>query len=220
MPLPLSSIVISEKNKLATDGAFLLALAIQIPGITDLFRVVRNNENITWQGETWVAIDFRLEDISEDSQGEVPRVVLRVDNVSRQMEAYLQAYDQYTKTNGFRAIVTTLYVLNSKDLASGVPVAEHEFELQKMDTNALWATFDLGASNPFNRRFPRDRMRRNHCRFIDPINTVKGFKGPLCKYAGAETVCDRTLVWCRLIGNSLNFGGSPGAGAGGIRVAS
>lgn len=217
--LSLSSTVMAEKNKLATDGSFLLAIAIQIPGIATPFRIVRNNENVTWAGETWVAFPFEMEPINEDSTSEVPQVQLRIGNVSRTAESYLQAYDEYTKLNGFTPIVATIYVLNTKDLASGVAVAEHEFELQRASTDARWATFILGASNPFNRRFPRDRVLRDRCRFGEPANTLYGFKGPLCKYAGAATECNRTLLACRAHNNSVNYGGKPGVGRGGLRVA-
>ncbi len=58
MPLSLSSIAIEEKNKLATDSVFLICLEITIPGVAEPVRVVRNNEDLTWQGETWVAFPF------------------------------------------------------------------------------------------------------------------------------------------------------------------
>ena len=220
MPLPLSSTVFSEKNKLATDGIFLLAMSILIPGTPVPFRIVRNNENIEWQGETWVGFPFEMEPINEDSKAEVPSVQIRIGNVNRIAESYLQTYDQYGKLNGFSPIVATVYVLNTKDLASGVPVSEHEFELQRAGTDSRWATFTMGASNPFNQRYPKDRILRDRCRFSEPVSTLYGFKGPLCKYSGTATECNRTLLNCRALGNSVNYGGKPGAGrSGGIRVA-
>ena len=217
MPLPLSSIAIQEKNKLATDGLFLLALEITIPGVGTPVRVVRNNENITWRGETWVAFPFELDEIGEESKGEVPRVELRVSNVSRSMESYLQDYDLYTKTNGYTPITVSIFVVNSKNLASSDPEVEHLFELTQAKTNAVWATFTLGASNPFNKRFPQHRILKNHCRFIYnyPVGT-----SVLCGAPGsAYTTCDKTLPACRLRNNSTRFGGFPGVGRGGIRLA-
>lgn len=211
MPLSLSSQAITDKNSLASDTVWLLALAITIPGVADPVRVVRNNENITWDGETWVAFPFEIDEIGEESKGEVPQVEIRVSNVSRAMEAYLQAYDTYTKANGYTPITVTIYVLNSKNLASSTPEVEHLFELKHPKTNSVWATFVLGASNPFNQRYPQARILKNHCRFI--------FKGTLCAYAGAETTCNKTLVRCRALSNSERFGGFPGVGVGGLRLA-
>lgn len=192
-PLSLSSVGIEEKNKLATNSVWLLALEITVPGLTDPLRIVRNNENVTWRGETWSAFPFEIDEIGEESKGEVPQVEVRVSNVSRAMEAYIQAYDLYTKVNGFTPITVSIFVLNSKNLASSDPEVEHLFELKQPKTNAQWATFVLGASNPFNQRYPQARILRNHCRFI--------FKGALCAYAGAEATCDKTLVRCREIFN-------------------
>jgi phage-related protein len=209
MPLPLSSVAIEEKNRLATDSVWFVCLEITIPGGGDPIRVVRNNENITWRGETWVAFPFELEEL-EEGKGEVPKVVIRVSNVSRAMELYLQNYDVYTKTNGYSPITVSIFVLNSLNLASDTPEVEHLFELMQPKTNAQWATFVLGASNPFNKRYPQARILKGHCRFV--------FKGALCGYAGAESACDKTLPRCRELDNSPRFGGFPGAGYGGLRL--
>jgi len=211
MPLELSSIAIEEKNKLATDSVWLVALEITIPGVGTPVRVVRNNENITWRTYTWVAFPFEIDEIGEESKGEVPQVVIRVSNISRAMELYIHDYDDYIKTNGFSPITVSIFVLNSENLGSDDPEVEHFFELKQPKTNALWATFTLGAANPFNKRFPQARILKGHCRFI--------FKGTLCGYTGGESECDKTLPRCRELLNQTRFGGFPGAGYGGIRLA-
>ena len=81
----LSSVVIDEKNKIAADSVWLLALEITVPGVAEPIRVVRNNEDITWRGENWLAFPFELDEIREVNSGESPRVDLRVANVSRAM---------------------------------------------------------------------------------------------------------------------------------------
>lgn len=219
----LSSTAIEEKNKLIADSIWYLALMITIPGLETPIRLVRNNADITWNGSTWSSFPFEIDEVGDISAGEVPRVDVRVSNISRAMESYIQAYDTYVKTNGFSPILVNIYVLNSLNLASATPEVEHLFELKQPKTNSRWATFTLGAANPFNKRFPIMRILKNHCRFI--------FKGTLCGYAGIGTVCDKTLTICRTftdstyhnppssIGNSTRFGGFPGVGARGIRLA-
>ena len=218
MPLPLSSIAVAEKNLLATDSIWYLAIKITIPGVGTPVRVVRNNENITWDGETWVAFPFELEEIGEESKGEVPEVVLRVSNVSRQMEAYLQDFDAYTKANGYSPIEFEIYVLNSKNLASSTPECVHYFELIQPKTDAMWATFRLGAANPFQKRFPKHRMMKNHGKvhYNYPVGTSVLCGAPSSSY----TTCDKTLTACRLRNNSNRYCGFPGIGAGGIRLVS
>lgn len=244
MPRTLSSFGILEKNKLTSQTTWLLMLEITVPGVSEPIRVTSNNESVTWRGESWVAFPFELDEIGEESKGEVPQVELRVSNVSRVMESYLQDYDLYTKTNGYTPVEVWIYVVNNQQMSSsGVltdttldgavtettvdgamtdtlmeitnpdPEARHLFELIKPRTDSMWATFTLGAANPFNRRFPQERILKAHCRFI--------FKSSRCGYSGATTTCDKTLAACRGMdggSNSARYGGFPGVGRGGIRV--
>ena len=217
MALPISAVTITEKNKLNTDTVFLLCAKITIPGVNEPVQVVANNENYTWDGVEWIAFDFQLDEISETSTGENPQVALKVSNISQAMERYLQDYDIYCKNNGTTPIYVDFYLINTKSVALDPdcdPDCEYNFELISPKTDPMWATFTLGAPNPWNQRFPRNRILRNVCRY-------KHFKtDPRCGYSGLTTTCDRTLTTCRALGNSTHFGGAPGAGTGGIRLVS
>lgn len=200
MPIPLSSTAISEKNKIAnSDSVFLLAMEIDIPSLEAPIRVVANTDNITWRGETWIAFPFDIDEISDTDAGEVPRVDVRVGNVNREMEGYIHDYDAYVKEHGPSPITCDLYVLNSLDLESGDPVVHHVFELIQPRTNPQWATFTLGATNPWVRRFPHSRLV-TACQW-------RRFKGVGCDYDGPETECDRSLNRCRELENSHRFRG-------------
>jgi phage-related protein len=222
MPLPLSSIAIEEKNKLATDSVFLACLRIIIPGITDPVRLVNNSENITWQHpedsapETWAAFPFQINEIADGSSGEVPRVDIQISNISRVMDQYLQYYDDYIKANGFSPVVVSICVVNTKVIAAdpdAAPEVEHTFELKQPKCDAQWATFTLSAGSPYLRRFPQNRILRNHCRY-----KFKGADGR-CGYTGLEeTTCDHTLIQCRERNNSIRFGNAPGVGLGGFDI--
>lgn len=213
MPLELSSIAIQEKNKLAGGAAFHIALKIVIPGFAEPVRVCSDNVNLTWQGETWVAFPFEIEEITEQSTGEVPRVDLRVANVGGVMGAYLRDYDNYCKANGYTAIDVTIYVVNlAVILANGNadPEVEYQLLLTQPKAGSKWATFTLGAPNIYTRRCPLNRLFKNHCRFK--------FKDARCGYTGAATSCAKTLAACRTLLNAPRFGGAPGVGKGGILV--
>ncbi len=214
--LSLNSIAIQEKNKLASDSVFCIALEITIPSLVDTIKVCNNTEDIAWNGATWTAFPFMVEEISDVSSGEVPRVDVKVSNVSRVFEAYLQAYDTYCKANGFSPIEVSIFVINTAVIAAS-PTAdaevEHVFELKQPKTDSQWATFTLGASNPFQRRFPQNRMLKNHCRFI-----YKGSDGRCGATTATFTTCSHTLTACRERDNSERFGGTPGIGSGGFSV--
>jgi hypothetical protein len=141
-------------------------------------------------------------------------VDVRVGNVNRVMEGYIHDWDAYCKTNGYAPITVSIYVVNSLNITSTVPEVDHVFDLIQPRTDSMWATFTLGANNPFMRRYPWHRIMKMHCRHV--------FKDDNCGYAGVTSTCDKTLTACRAMNggsNSARFGGSLGVGASGIRLA-
>jgi len=205
MPLILSSDILREKNKLEDGGVFIVLLDLDVPGLDDHIRVTSDNVSTTWNGNEYVPFPFEIDEITDNSKGEIPQVQLRISNVTRAIEAYIQEYDNYCKENGYSPITVTISVVHSEHLNETEPIVEHAFELKQPSTSSMWATFTLGAVNLFTRRFPIYRMQKNRCRY-------KTFKGTLCGYSGSETSCDRTLARCRELGNSARFGGFPGLG--------
>jgi phage-related protein len=206
----ISATAMAEKNKLASSYPWIICLEITVPGLVNPIRVCSNGEDITWAGETWTAFPFEMDAVKEVSTGDVPRVDLRVSNVSRQMEAYIQDYDIYCKTNGYSPIEISISLINYANVLSSTPEVEYKFVLIRPKTNAKWATFTLGAKNPFFHRHPPYRMLKQNCRYK--------FKDARCGYAGGEAACDKTLARCRVLGNSERFGGTPGIGKDGIIV--
>jgi phage-related protein len=206
----LSSEVIAQKNALGSDEAFLVCLEITIPEVTEPIRLVSNTENINWRGHEWVAFAFILEEISEQTEGEIPSVELRVPNVDRIIEGYIQEYDKYVKENGPADITVGIYVVSTATLDSPDYVAYHEFILIHPVSDSKYVTFTLGAPNPYRRRFPLNRILKNSCRFK--------FKGERCGYTGTETSCNKSLTRCRELNNSTRYGGFPGAGRGGLSL--
>jgi phage-related protein len=85
-----------------------------------------------------------------------------------------------------------------------------DFTVTGCNANSKEVVFSLGASNPWMRRVPLGRTRKNFCRWK--------FKGTECTYAGAEAACDKTLTRCRVLANSARFGGFPGCGLTGLRL--
>jgi len=222
--MTLSAVAYLEKNKMASSKAWLILLAITFPS-SYVLRVVANNEDVTWPvtaGNLYTAFPFELDDIGDSSKGEVPSVGLKVSNVSRVLEPYLENED------GLIDSTVKIYVVNSTHVTTpskgtGInndsPEIELDFEITDSTADEQWVTFTLGAMNPFNRRFPRSKVWKNVCRYTGTTGSVNGFKGSRCQYAGAQTTCDRTLYTCRTVMlNSINFGGFPGVGTKGVYV--
>ena len=214
--MTLSNAAYLEKNKLASTGAWLVLLTIKTVGGT-IFNICNNTEDVIWpvtDGDTYIAFPFKIDDIEETAK-EVPQVVIRVSNVSRIMQGYMEDEDGMVDAEVSLRVVHTTHV-TTDTLGVGINNATPEVSLfwEVMDSHvdSMWASFVLGASTPYRLRFPRSRMLINYCRY-------RNFKGARCQYSGVETTCDRSLGTCRdTYNNSIHFGGAPGVGSRGIYV--
>jgi len=197
--LSLSAAAIVEKNSISTDGVFLVLLEIVLTTPATTLRLVRNTDDITWRGNTWSAFPFDLDDVSEDGKGELPSVTIRVSNVTRIIQYYLE------QGNGGVGATVTLFVVHSKNLASTTAELEESFEITDSSADAQWVTFSLGAGYPLMARRPEKRMLKNFCPF--EYGSIE------CGVSAAEKLdhatCQKTLLQCRDRANSARYGGEP-----------
>jgi len=200
MPLNISTEAIYAKNRLISNGAWLILLEIAYPDEDQPIRVCWNNEDIEWDGKTWLGCQFSIGELNESKDGEIPSVDLNVVDIQRKLIPTVDEYD-----GGTGAIITMIHI-HTDNLDSGIPELEETFEIisTSMDHKGT-VTFTLGAENFTNYRSPSDRYLKNHCRY-------KVFGGARCGYDGPETECDRTFERCKELGNQRRFGGHPGIG--------
>ncbi len=200
--LPIALIL--EKNKLATPNPWLILLDITLPDSTVLY-LVKNTEDIVFQARTYTAFPFELDPVSESSKGEIPALQLRMSNVTRVLEGYLEELD------GAIGTTVLIRIINAAHLSEDFSELEMAYDVTATNSDAQWITFSLGAPNPLRRPFPRKRYMPESCNWE--------FKSAECAYAGAATSCARTLDACRTLSNSARFGGFPGLSAQGVRLA-
>jgi phage-related protein len=210
MPLDIYAAAILEKNKLSSSEPHIALVQITLTRGSSagfVLRLCLNNENITWNGYTWVAFPFEIDTFGEQKAEELPKVILRVGNASRVISYYLE------RSEGGIDAEVIIRVVHNAHLDQITPIIELYYSCISSNTtpDGKWAIFNLGAPNAFRKKVPRDRLMKRYCRF-------KVFKGSLCKYVGLATTCDRTYEQCRSYGNLNNFGGAPGLGSGGLRI--
>ena len=195
--LELSQASIIEKNKISTNGVWLLALEAQIPDNT--LRLVNNTENVTLGGQEYTAFPFTLEDITEDGK-ELPNVKLSVSNVTGTIQRYVET------NNGLGGcpVIIRVFQTNIPDFAE----VEEFFVITGVTCDAEWVTFTLGTDFSFTRRFPPVRIMKDYCPFK--------FKGLECGYKGSADKCNKTLARCRELGNNVRFGGEATIPQGGL----
>lgn len=203
--LTLSAEGILEKNKLISDGVWLPLVEIILVDPTTTLRLVQNTDNITWNGETWVAFPFDLGDTTEDSKGALPSIQLTVSNVTRAIQYYLE------EGNGAVGATVTIRVVHSKHLDLTTPEIEETFSILSPKVDANNVVFDLGSDYPISARRPEKRIMKNFCPFV--------YGGPECAVAAGTLIgfptCGKTLTDCRARKNSVRFGGEPSIPTGG-----
>lgn len=201
--LNLSTQALLEANSLQQEGVWLILLEINLPGATPI-RVVRNTGSITWGGYTWTAFPFEIEDVTEDSKGETPSLTIKVSNVTKALQPYVE---QARGGNGGEVI---LRVINTTYLEGTAAEIEESFEINHATCDNKWVTFELGGDAVLNGRFPPRRILKNRCPYV--------YKGIECGSTAALTSCPRTLDGCEARGNYDRFGGESGIPQGGLYV--
>lgn len=186
--LQLASIL--EKNKISNPTAFIVLLEIIIPGIAEPIRVCYNNEDISWDGHTWLAFPFELGEITED-RSELPSVNLKVSNINKAISGYLE------QTKGGTGATVVIRVVNSANLAATEPDLEEIFAVQGVTADTNYASFKLGADTAATLRRPFGIYQGRHCR--------NKFKDVKCGYNGPETVCDKMFDRCKELDNSARW---------------
>jgi len=200
MSLSLFSAAIIEKNKTMSDGAWLILLEIYFSGLAQPLRIVRNNDIITWNGNTWTPFPFELEDVSEDAAGEVPNVAVKVSNVTQEIQGFIES------SGGGVACTINLYVVHSKHLDVTTPAVMEVFTITDVKCDPVWVTFNLGPDYPVYARRPERRFLSDYCQYMN-------YGGIECGVTAATVAafpgCRRTLADCRTRSNSARFGGEP-----------
>lgn len=193
-----------EKSLLSTDGVWLLLVEVAIPDSGEPLRLVRNNEDVVWNGNVWSAFNFQLGEIIEDIEGKPEAVPLQVSNITQIVQAYVEEY------NGLTGTTVTLRVVHSQHLDNMLAEVEEIFTVQSTTCDSKWVTFYLGSDISTQLRFPFRRVLKNFCAWRDQ------YKGLECGYAGTLPACDGTLQSCRARGNAARYGGEPSIPEGGL----
>jgi lambda family phage minor tail protein L len=194
------------KNQFGQGSPWLIGTKIDLSSLGGpIFRLVANNEDIIFQGDTFSAFPMNIELPKETSRGEIPSLKLSVSNVTRLLQVEFEKYSGGVGAN------CTLYILNAGLLAENYAELIMDFDIISASCTSQWAEISLGASNPLRRRYPLHRYIAAHCNWQ--------YKSVECAYTGAMTTCKRNLDDCVAHGNAARFGGYRGLASGSLRLA-
>lgn len=189
---PWSAAATLEKNKLATDAPFLILVDAYHKSIGESIRLVRNTEDIVWNGNTWTAFPLSLGSYNADGKT-IPALSLNISNCGGMVQTYIQKYQGLTDAEVKIMVVHAAHLDNTK------PECELDFIITKTQYDEQWISFTLGPSSEMVYRFPIHRFMNDFCPFT--------FKDIRCGYAGSETSCYNNLTSCKI---PKRFGGEPG----------
>ena len=204
--LSLASIV--EANRLASEVPFLCLIDLEVVNpdtgaVVIVVHVVRNSEDITFNGNLYTAGSFDIQVKYE--AGKMASVNLSVTDYTQHIQSLMEQYGGGIGSN------VTLYVVNAANLAQGPEIQEF-FQITSAVSSEYQQQFTLGAENVLMQTFPRRRQTKNFCSWR--------FKSPECGYTGSVATCDLTLQGvdgCESKSNSINFGAFPGLNGNGFR---
>lgn len=194
------------KNQFGQDSPWLVLLDIDLSELGGpVFYLANNNEDLTFQGRSYIAFPCNIELPKESSKGEIPSLTIAVSNITRLLQV------EFEKYNGGVGGICTLHIVNAGLLSENYSELTMDFSILSASCTSQWASLTLGGSNPLRRRFPQYRYIAAHCNW-----QYKSFE---CGYTGSLPKCDRNLRDCEAHNNGSRFGGFKGIAAGSLRLA-
>ena len=189
-----------DKSRVHSENSYIVLMEIKILdgdlNVVETLRFCQNTENLTFEGNLFIASSFSIDASQEVNQE--PRISVQAQDQKKMLWSKLDAYD------GGGDFPVRVVIVNTENIDAPAEIDE-EFTIQHASCANFVVSIELGAENPLMLRFPRRRQHRNRCPWR--------YKGVQCKYSGAMTECDFTYDGangCIAHGNELNFGGFTG----------
>lgn len=163
---------------------------------TDNLCLAEYKEDVVFDGVTYQKFPISMEAVTENIQAEIDTIKIKVANVNRLIQSYLETYDLREKMLSIKQVW-------ANQLADTDNYIQYLFWIDKYSANDQTIEFECSSKFDVNEvNLPLGRYFRGVCRW-------RLYKGVECAYTGALLTCNRTLADCRLHNNQLRFGGFP-----------
>ena len=180
-----------QKNKLASDDAFLIFVEVSCPSLQEPIHLVRNTEPVIWRGVEWTQFPIEIDSSSEDGKT-IPSLNIKISNCGGIVQQYIQQY------NGLADSEIKIYVALASNLSSPAAEFELDFLITSTKYDEQWIVFTLGPSSELVNRFPTNKYIADFCPFV--CGDIK------CGYTGTDK-CVNNLKSCLI---KIRFGGEEG----------
>ena len=161
-----------QKNAIANSGAWLTLIDLYYPGSTTPDKqLVNNNENLTYDGDTYTATPLSVSQVKESIRGELPKTTLTIYDIDQDLKSDLQDNDGFS---GGTVEIRAIY-FNSSGTPTETNILEYFTILEVVATDES-VVFSIGVTAPLSKRFPRDKYVSTICRHR--------FRDGMCQFTG------------------------------------
>ena len=191
MAFALPSDLVTEKNQLRTNSAFmwLIQIWVEMSGPT-IVRYTNNVRDVSFRGETWTKKNMKISPLRADGHGSLGSWKFQIENTDLAMSSYLES-------GYLRDMPMLIYIVNSEWLTDPTNYRPIRTKITKAAVNKHEAVLHTGFYDIRKVMVPKLKYQRFFC--------INDFKGRRCQYAGAETTCNKMFERCTELGNTLNF---------------
>lgn len=193
MPRNIDATFKSEKAKQENQPIFLYTIE-NYDGISNL-HLAAYDTDIVYNSIIYLRFPISHEFIAENNQGSIDQVKVRLANVSRLIQSYLEQYD-------FRGKKVIIKMVWANQLSDPDAYIDDVFYIDNYTADQNNVEFTLtGKFDVLGVDLPARRYTRNYCAWK--------FKSIECGYSGAENSCSKTQQRCKELNNYPRFGAFP-----------
>lgn len=146
--MTLSSAALKSALAFETDEVWLCLLKIEHESLDEVIRVVNNTENITSNGEEYIAFPFELT-LPEESQDTPGQAKVRIDNVDRRIVEVIRLCE------GVPTMTISVILADSPDVVEFGPLI---MNLTGVEYDSLIVDATVTYDDVLNQSFPKDRF--------------------------------------------------------------
>jgi len=185
----------TQKNKAVTKPIFLYEIQYDSVG-NQWLRYTNWTTDVVFDGQTYTKYAITHDNISESLDGSAVKVKLKIGNVNRTIQYYLENW------NGLRDAKVNILQVFFDELSTPSAVDLLTFFIADSAVDARDATFVLSSKfDVFDITLPRRKFYRSYC--------SHKFKDAGCAYSGVETTCNKSMQRCKELGNIHRYGAFP-----------
>lgn len=183
MPADVPDAYLEKKNAQVNQPINLYTIVDYIGDGSDL-RLAEYKTDVVFDGITYIKFPISREATTENVTGEIDVVKIKLANVSRLIQYYLEHYD----LGGKKVIIKQVW---ADDLDDTENVREEVYYIDRYTANDKVVEFECSSKfDVQGEEIPRGRYYRATC-------GVKEFKDSDCGYSGPFAICNRTIANCR-----------------------